>query len=259
MLWRIDLAAGSHYSRPMTLPLIFIWTILISAVTIFGAWYARRYNRPDGLMGLYVALVVISNVVASKAIAFDLGFTTLFAPGAALIFSVTFLVTDMVNEKFGRRETQRMIMIAVVANIAQVFFSYMIMNATPAPFFNGQSAFETVFGFVPRIVTAGLLAFYVSEMADAYIFQWFRKLTRGRQLWMRNAFSSLPSMFLDSAIFIVFAFYGVLPVIPLIIGLTAVKWLVGIIDIPFMYLSRAIMGRTNVAEFGHDSSTVLGA
>jgi uncharacterized integral membrane protein (TIGR00697 family) len=78
---------------------------------------------------------------------------------------------------------------------------------------------------------------------DAYLFQWFRKLTQGRHLWMRNAFSSLPAMLLDSVLFASLAFYGVLPLLPLIIGVTVTKWIFGIIDIPFMYLSRAIMGK----------------
>lgn len=233
----------------MTLPLVIFWIAIISAVTLFGAWYARRYNRPDALIGLYVALVVISNIVAVKAVAFNFGFSTFFAPAATLIFSVTFLLTDMVNEKFGRKETERMILIAIVANMAQALFSYMAVQATPAPFYAGQEAFASIFGQVPRIVIAGLIAFYVSENADAYIFQWFRKLTNGRQLWMRNAFSTLPSMLLDSVIFVTLAFYGVLPIGPLILGLTLVKWLVGVIDIPFMYLSRKIMGTSNIAEF----------
>lgn len=232
----------------MTVGLVFFWIFVVSVFAIFGAWYARRHERPDALIGLYVALVVFSNIAASKAIAFDLGFTMLFAPGAVLIFSVTFLLTDIVNEKFGRKETQRMIFIALLASIAQVLFSVMVVKADPAPFFQGQAAFEAVFGVVWRIVAASLIAFYVSETLDAYLFHWLRRLTNGKQLWMRNAFSSLPAMFADSTIFVTIAFWGVLPVGPLIVGLTVVKWLVGIVDIPFMYLSRAMMGPRKIAD-----------
>ncbi len=228
----------------MSLILTLFWILLISIFAVGGAYYAKRYNRSDAIIALYVTLIVISNIIASKTIAFDFGFTTFFAPGAVLLFSVTFLLTDIVNEKFGKRETQRMILLALFSQIALIAFSYLIVHATPAPFFQNQSAFEFIFGTVPRIVIASLVTFFISENLDTYLFQWFKKLTNGKQLWMRNAFSSLPAMLVDSVIFVTLAFYGTMPILPLIIGLTVVKWLVGIVDIPFMYLSRAVLGKT---------------
>jgi uncharacterized PurR-regulated membrane protein YhhQ (DUF165 family) len=65
---------------------------------------------------------------------------------------------------------------------------------------------------------------------------------------MRNAFSSLPAMVVDSAVFLTLAFYGVMPIAPLIVGLVTVKWVVGVIDIPFIYLMRAVLGRHAVKE-----------
>lgn len=228
----------------MTLSLTLLWIAIISLFAVGGAWYAKRYNRSDALLAFYVTLVVISNIIASKTIAFDLGFGTFFAPGAVLLFSVTFLLTDIVNEKFGRKETQRMIWLALGTQIALIAFSYLIVHAVPAPFFTGQEAFALVFGTVPRIVIASLITFFISENLDTYLFQWFKKATGGKHLWMRNAFSSLPAMLVDSVLFVTLAFYGVMPIVPLIIGLTVTKWLVGVIDIPFMYISRAVLGRS---------------
>jgi len=225
----------------MTLGLILAWTVAISLFAVGGAYYARRYERYDALLALFITLVIVANIVASKTIEFDLGFATFFAPGGVLVFAVTFLLTDIVNERFGRKETQRMIFLALIAQVALVAFSYLAVTATPAPFFTNQAAFEAILSSVPRIALAGLITFLVSETLDAYLFQWFRKLTNGKHLWMRNAFSSLPAMLVDSALFVTLAFYGVMPILPLIIGLTVVKWVVGIIDIPFMYLSRAIL------------------
>ena len=201
----------------------------------------RRYDRVDALVAFYVTLAVAGSILASKTIDFDFGFTHFFAPGAVLIFSVTFLLTDIVNEKFGRAETQRMIFLALFAQIAFLIFSYLVLKATPAPFFTNQAAFETVLGSVPRNIIAGLVAFLISENLDAYLFQWFRTLTGGKQLWMRNALSSLPAMAVDSTVFVTLAFWGVMPIVPLIIGLTITKWLVGIVDIPFMYAARSAM------------------
>lgn len=225
----------------MTLTLALLWTSLLALCAVSGAFYARLTGRSDGLMALFVALVLVSNIVAAKILAFDFGVITFFAPGAALIFSVTFLITDIVNERFGKKETLRMILLAFAAQVAFNVFAYLALIAPGAPFFTNQEAFETVLGVAPRIALAGLITFLITETLDAHLFHWFRRLTKGRHLWARNAFSSLPAMAVDSTVFVLLAFWGTMPVIPLILGLTAAKWLVGVVDIPFMYLSRWVM------------------
>jgi len=225
----------------MGMLIILVWAALITAFSLFGAWYVRKYDKPDALIGLYVAFVLISNIIAYKIAAFDFEFVTFFATAATLVFSVTFLLTDIVNEKFGRQETQKMIFIAFMTQIAVAFFIWLALYLKPAPFWPDQEIFAKIIGFAPRIMLASWVAFLISENADAYIFAWFKKITNGKHLWMRNAFSSLPSMALDTLIFVTIAFYGVQPLWPLIIGVLVIKWLVGVIDIPFMYLNRRIM------------------
>lgn len=232
----------------MTTSLVLLWIILISSFTLGGSWYARKYNRPDALVALYVAVILLSNITAIKIVEFDFGFIKFFSSGTVLIFSVTFLLTDIVNERFGRKETQRMIFIALFTQIAIAAFSYLIVNAKPAPFFTLQEAFQQIFGVVPRIIVASWIAFTISENFDAYIFEWFKKLTKGRHLWMRNAFSSLPAMALDTVIFVLIGFSGIFPVGPIIIGVIATKWIVGVIDIPFMYLNRRVLGKPPTAQ-----------
>lgn len=212
------------------------------AVAVLGATYwARRSGRPDALTALYVTLVLVSNLVAAKIVGFNFLITTLYAPAATVFFSVTFLVSDIINERFGRAEAQRAIIMATLAQVVFIACTYIALAATPAPFFAGQNAFEVVLEAVPRIALASLITFLVSESLDAYLYSWFRQLTEGRHLWMRYAFSSLPAMLIDSMLFVVLAFAGVQPVIPLIIGLTVIKYLVGLVNAPMMYAARAVL------------------
>jgi len=227
----------------ISLLIILIWIVVITLFSLFGAWYARKYNRADALMGLYVAFVLISNILAYKIAMFDLGFITFFATSATLVFSVTFLLTDIVNEKFGRKETQKMILIAFLTQIAVSVFILIAIYLPSAPFWNDQEIFAKILGFAPRIMLASWIAFLISENLDAYVFSWFKKKTGGKHLWARNIFSSVPSMAIDTLIFVTIAFYGVQPLWPLIIGVIFLKWIVGVIDIPFMYLNRKIMFR----------------
>lgn len=229
----------------MSFVLTIIWIFGISSFTLLGSWYARRFERLDLLVALYVTFVLVAQVLAVKISAFDLWFATFFGPSGVLVFSLTYLLTDIVNEKFGRAETHRMIFIAFVSQVAMVFFFWLGVKFPAAPFWTMQNEWAHIFGVVPRITLASWAAFLVSENFDAYTFAWFRRATDGRHLWMRNAFSSLPALFLDTIIFIPLAFAGVgMPLAPLIIGQTSVKWLVGLLNIPFMYLNRWVFSKT---------------
>lgn len=221
-------------------------TLLIIAVaslfTIFGAWYAGRYQRPDALIALYVIFIALSQILAVKIAVFDLGFTEITAPAAALIFAITFLITDIVNEKFGRKETHKMIFIAFITQIAMVVFLYIGTHLEPAPFWHDQSAWELIFGLVPRITLASWITFLVSENLDAYLFALLKQLTGGHYLWIRNAGSSIISLSVDTVLFVSLAFYGTgLPLWSLMVGQFFTKYAVALIDIPFMYLNRAVM------------------
>lgn len=207
-----------------------------------GSWYAKKFNKPDLLIGLYVAFVLSAQILAVKISEFDLGFKSFFAPSGILVFSITYLLTDIVNEKFGRKETQKMILIAFVTQVAMSFFFWLGINFPPAPFWKIQDVWQQIFGLVPRITLASWTAFLVSESFDATVFAWFKKLTKGKYLWMRNAFSSIPALALDSFIFVPLAFLGIAPILPLILGQITVKWLVGLVNIPFMYLNKWILG-----------------
>lgn len=220
---------------------ILVWIALISAFSIIGAWYVKKYDRPDALIGLYVAFVLISNILAYKIVEYDFWFAKFTAPAAIIIFSVTFLLIDIINEKFGRKETQKAIFIAFITQIPVAIFIYLAVTLPSASVFTDNDAFRKVLLFAPRVMVASWVAFLVSENLDAYIFAWFKKKTKGKALWMRNTFSSLPAMVIDSFIFVTIAFIGVVPIIPLIIGQIFIKWIVGIIDIPYMYLTRRIM------------------
>jgi len=221
--------------------IILLWVLIITSFSFFGSWYVRKYNRSDAIIATYIAFVIISNIVAVKIAQFNLGIITLYATTASIIFPVTFLLTDIINEKFGRKETQKMIFIAFVTQVAVAFFIYIAIKMPSAPFWQNQEIFASILGFAPRVMLASWIAFLISENADAYIFSWFKKLTQGRHLWSRNIFSAVPSMALDTVIFVSIAFYGVQPIVPLITGVLIIKWLVGIINLPFMYLNRYVM------------------
>jgi queuosine precursor transporter len=222
----------------------YLLIIISSLAPLAGAYYARKKNCSSFLVAIYVVFLALSQIFAVKIARFDLGFVNVYTTGASLIFAVTFLITDIVNEKFGRKETVKMIFFAFFTQVLMVAFIYLVSALAPAPFWPNQDAWNKIFGFVPRIVGASLLTFLISENFDAFIFSWFKKITGGKWLWMRNAFSSLPALSLDTVLFVALAFYGTgIPLWPLMLGQFITKWTVGVIDIPFMYLNRRVLGK----------------
>ena len=217
--------------------------VAISATTLFGAWYAQRFERADALIGLFVIFAALSQIVAAKIAVFDVGFTKVTAPAAVIIFAVTFLITDMVNEKFGQRRVHEMIFITFATQVAMVLFLWIGGQLEPAPFWGHQDAWDNLLGLVPRITVASWITFLVTENLDAWLFAYVRRLTGGRHVWARSLFSTIPSLTVDTVLFITLAFAGTgVPILTLMAGQFVTKYLVGIIDVPFMYLSRFMMG-----------------
>jgi len=220
---------------------VLLWIIGITSITLTGSLYARKYEKPDLLIALYVTFCIAAQILAVKITVFDFGFKQFFVPAGVLVFSVTYLLTDIVNEKFGRKETHKMIFISFICQIAVLFFLWLSIKFQPAPFWSLQDSWQQIFGIVPRITFASWAAFLISENFDAIVFSWFKKITRGKYLWTRNALSSLPALLLDTLIFIPLAFLGINPIWPLIVGQVTLKWLVGLINIPFMYFNKWVM------------------
>jgi len=235
------------------------WVIGVSSFTLIGSYYARRTHRSDLLIGLYVAFILTAQLLATKIATFNFGFGEFSGPAGVLVFAVTFLITDIVNERFGPRETRRMIGIAFVAQIASAFFFWLATQFDPAPGWGTDAtAWNSIFGLVPRITIASWIAYLVSEHLDVFVYSWFKRLTHGRHLWLRNVVSTLPALAVDSLIFVPIAFAGVpgFPLWAVIQGQIMVKWVVGVIDIPFMYINAAMLARDEKKVQEQSSDTV---
>ncbi len=185
----------------------------------------------------------MAQLLATKFVRFDFGLFKVDTVAAVLIFPFTFQLIDIVNEAYGRVQTQRMILIAFVSQVFMVAFVLMGTLATPASFWQGHEAWRQTLGMVPRITGASWVAFLVSQTLDNLIFSGLKKATRGRHLWLRNIASDVPALALDSVLFVSLAFWGIVPVWPVLVGQLVTKSIIGLVDAPFMYLSRRIIAK----------------
>jgi len=222
---------------------IILYILIVSSVTFIGSLYAKKYNSYDGLLGIYITFTIMTQILATKIANFEIFNFSFTAPSAMIIFGITFLITDIVNEKFGRYAVHKMIFIAFISQILLALFMYIGTNLDPAPFWQYQKSWENIFILIPRIMLASWITFIITENLDAYLYAKIREFTKGKHLWARNVFSTIPSLTLDTIIFVSLAFYGTdLPLLELMIGQFIIKYLIGIINIPFMYANKFLLG-----------------
>jgi len=193
----------------------------------------------------FVVLLVVSNIIAGKIIAV----AGVFAPAAVICYSLTFAATDTMAELWGKERTKFVVNVGFVVTIISALFIRISILMPAAPFWGHQDAFELILGGNLRIVLASLTAYLISQHHDIWAFLFWKDKTRGRHLWLRNNLSTAVSQLIDTAIFIVLAFYGTgSPLFAMIIGQYIIKLTIALCDTPLVYLLVKTISRVAASE-----------
>ena len=180
----------------------------------------------------YSGSLVLAAVLASKIIAIG----SLVVPAGVLAYSLTFIMTDVISEIWGKEQAQ----IVIIGGFITLLFAFALTGISilwpPASFWTHQEAYKTVLGSSSRIMIASLTAYLFSQYHDVWAFHFWKRITTDRFLWLRNNASTIVSQLLDSVVFITIAFYGTMPVLPLILGQWVVKVGIALLDTPLVYL-----------------------
>lgn len=132
----------------------------------------------------------------------------------------------MIVEFYGRKRAQKIIVMTVIMNLLAALVFWVVTMMPPGEGWENQAAFEAILGFVPRIVLASFAAYLLGQFLNAYVFDRIRETKFGsRQLWWRALGSSLAGNLIDSAVFTVIAFAGVITNIQLV-GLIGMAFIV---------------------------------
>ncbi|GAB6090776.1 queuosine precursor transporter [Spirochaeta dissipatitropha] len=221
--------------------LILLWIVASLAVTTLALAAGRRYGA-SFLVAVYAALIVMANIFAGKIVMFG----PWTVPAGVIVYGVSFLLTDALNEFFGFRAAKEAILGGFSASLLLVVGVQIVIAWEPAVFWGHQQALETILGSTWRIAAASLLAFLVSQNWDIYVFQWLKTRTSSRALWLRNIGSTTSSQTIDTLLFCLIAFAGTMPwpaVWGIILGQLIVKLIIALIDTPFLYIMKAFYTR----------------
>ena len=208
----------------------FVVLDLVMVVVVF------RHFGKQGLFAMIVFNLILCNIQVLKTIEL-FGLTTTMGN---ILYASVFFSTDLLNEHYGREEAKKAVILGFLSLILTVAYMQIALAFIPAASDFAQPHLEAIFGILPRIVLASMVAYIVSQWHDIWAFHFWKARTGGKHLWLRNNASTMASQFLDTMIFCSIAFLGVFPLevwIQIIISTYLIKLLVAVLDTPFMYLA----------------------
>ena len=175
--------------------------------TIDGTTGARRHFRYfDYVMAAFVAILLLSNLIGASKLATLNGFT--FGAGI-MFFPISYVLGDVLTEVYGYANARRCVWVGFAALLFMAFMSFVVVALPPADGWNGQAAYESVFGSTWRIVAASVIAFWAGEFVNSFVLAKMKILTGGKMLWTRTIGSTVFGQAIDSVIFYPIAFLGI--------------------------------------------------
>jgi len=175
----------------------------------------HQFRYYDLLVHVFVVVLLVSNLVAQKLCAigpFTIG-TREFGPflisGAQVLFPITYIFGDIFVEVYGYSASRRAIWIGFFSAALLALMAQITTSLPAAPEFENQEAFEKVFGFVPRVLAASLIAYWCGEFINAFVMAKMKILTRGKYLWTRTVGSTVVGQFVDTVVVITVIFAGI--------------------------------------------------
>lgn len=218
-----------------------LWLVLL-LVNYIGITLSYKFFKKTGLFIWIAMAAIIANIQVIKTIEVFSYVTTL----GNIIYGTSYLATDILNEKYGKKEAQKGVYIGIfilitVTVIMQICLLFKPLGGDAMALENSQ-ALDVIFGFLPRITFASVLAYSISQLHDVWAYdKWRKKMPK--HLWIRNNLSTLTSQLIDNVIFTFVAFYGVFDlkiIVEIFITTYIMKFIVAALDTPFIYLAKSM-------------------
>ena len=169
----------------------------------------RQFQYYDFVMAAFVAVLLLSNVIgAAKPAVVEIAGRPLEFGAGILFFPLGYVIGDVLTEVYGYARARRVIWAGFAGLLFMAFMSWVVVSLPPAAGWEGQAAYESVFGQVPRIVFASIVAFWAGEFVNSYVMARMKIWTKGKHLWSRTIGSTFVGQGVDSVIFYPLAFLG---------------------------------------------------
>ena len=205
------------------------------------------------LSAIFIASLITCNLIANKFVTVDLGFKVFIVSAGILPYPLTFLVTDLISELYGQKKANLVVFSGFIASIFVLFFLWLGGQFSSIPSsVVGDYTYDVVFQNAWRIIAASMVAYLFAQFIDVKIFHFWKKLTNGKHLWLRNNGSTIVSQLVDTALVVSILFVGVWDssqIINAIIDGWLFKMLMAFIDTPIIYgIIHLLKGKIDIAN-----------
>ncbi|WP_179335628.1 queuosine precursor transporter [Winogradskyella costae] len=199
------------------------------------------------LGGLFITSLVVSNLIFQKFFywhPFDVEIfgSKLFEVSVGILpYPITFLITDLISEIYGKKRANDIVIVGIFASLFSLLIIYTASNVTATEWsYVNDTTFNQVFGNTSLAVFASMVTYLFAQFVDIQIYHFWKRLTKGKHLWLRNNFSTWFSQFIDTfTILVLLCTFGIIDWVNfagLLISGFIFKVLVALLDTPFLYL-----------------------
>lgn len=218
--------------------IMFIVAVLIYLVAVVVAY------KIFGKTGLYV-FTAISAILANIQVCKNVDFFGLQTTAGNVLYAASFLVTDILSEKHGRKAAQKAVWIGLFTTVVFLIGTQELIMLKPNDTDIMDPAMQQLFGLVPRVAIGSLVGYACSQTIDVFLYHaiWRKTGDSKRMLWLRNCGSTLTSQAVDTIVFTTIAFIGIYPTkvfVSILLTTYLFKAIVAICDTPFVYWARKI-------------------
>ena len=206
------------------------------------------------LVGIFIASLVTCNLIANKFVTINLGFKVFIVSAGILPYPLTFLVTDLISEIYGQKKANLAVFSGFVASIFVLSFLWLgaQFNSIPSSIID-DFTYNAVFQNAWRLITASMAAYLFAQFIDVRVFHFWKKLTNGKHLWLRNNGSTIASQLIDTTLVISILFVGVWDtnqILSAIIDGWIFKMLIALLDTPIIYVVIYLLkGKIDIAPY----------
>lgn len=200
------------------------------------------------LCSLLSVIFISSNLICKKYISLSLGNVNFQVSVGLLFFPITFLLTDIITEFFGKQKAIFAVKLCLLNGLA-ILVLVKISSMLPATTWSQvtNKDFDSVFNIYDISIAASFISFYVCQYVDIRLFSFIKEQTKGKHLWLRNNISSMTSQAIDTLLVIsILVFFKVIPAsesLAVAISSYTFKFIAAILDTPFCYLAHYQISR----------------
>jgi uncharacterized integral membrane protein (TIGR00697 family) len=218
--------------------------IFVEIVAVFAALSLcyRLFGKVGAIAWVAMATILANVITAKNANIFGLSTAI-----GTVMFASTFLATDILAEYHSLKDAKTAVYVGLFADVILIISTQIALLYQPSEFDYADGAMQTLFALNLRISLASMVMYFISNIADVYLFSKIKEKSNGKKLWLRNNVSTILCNCLENFGFIFLAFVGIYDgetILTIAVSTSIIEAIVAVCDTPFLYLAGAIHKRS---------------